>query len=235
VTSARRATPTPTTPGPNRTIWIVGAVVLVIGIALVAAIVVSSSNKAGSGGTPAGSAGTVVANGSNETATVSITGTALPAFDGSVAVDPALGQAAPTLTGVNFAGQSVTIANDGKPKVIMFLAHWCPHCQAEVPRIQNWLDANGMPSGVDLCAVPTATTSARPNYPPSDWLVGKNWTVPVLVDSEQSEAANAYGLTSFPYFVAIDASGKVVARTSGELSMDAFAKLIDAARTGKTQ
>ena len=208
---------------------------VVIGIALVAAIALSSSNKAGSGATPAGSAGPVVANGSNQTAPVGITGTALPAFDGTLTVDPAVGQTAPALTGVNFAGQSVAIGNDGKPKVIMFLAHWCPHCQAEVPRIQNWLDANSMPSGVELYAVPTATNSARPNYPPSDWLVGKNWTVPVLVDSDQSEAGSAYGLTSFPYFVAVDANGKVVARTSGELPTDEFAKLIDAARTGKTQ
>ena len=215
--------------------WIVGAVVLVIGVALVIAIAVSSSNKPGGGGEAKGTAGTVVANGSTETAAVTVTGSALPAYDASIKPDPAVGQTAPTLTGVNFAGQPVTIGNDGKPKVIMFLAHWCPHCQAEVPRIQDWLNTNGFPADVELYAVATGTTSTRPNYPPSDWLVGKSWTVPVLVDSEQSDAAAAYGLTSYPYFVVVGADGKVVTRGSGELSMTDFAKLIDSARAGTAE
>ena len=233
MTNARKSTPPPAS-GSNRSIWIVGAVVLVIGIALVTAIVVSSKTKS-TGGQPKGSAGTVVADGSNETAPVTIVGTALPEHNSSATVDAAVGQVAPNLTGVDFAGKPITIANDGKPKVIMFLAHWCPHCQAEVPRIQNWLDENGTPSDVALYSVPTSTTSTRPNYPPSDWLVGKSWTVPVLVDSEQSEAASAYGLTSFPYFVVVGADGKVVERASGELTMPEFAALLDAARAGHAQ
>jgi len=169
-------------------------------------------------------------------APVTVSGAALPEFNLSASPpDAAVGQTAPTLTGVNFAGEPITIGNDGKPKVIMFLAHWCPHCQAEVPRIQNWLDEHGLPSDVSLYAMPTSTNASRPNYPPSALLVGKNWTVPVLVDSEQSDAATAYGLTSFPYFVVIGADGKVVERTSGELSMTDFAKLIDSARTGHPQ
>jgi hypothetical protein len=42
--------------------------------------------------------------------------------------------------------------------------------------------------------------------------------VPVLADDEQSSAATAYGLSAFPFFVAVDAGGKVVARHSGELT-----------------
>ena len=139
---------------------------------------------------------------------------------------------APDLAGEDFAGQPVSITNDGKPKVVMFLAHWCPHCQAEVPRVQTWLDANGMPSGVSLYSVPTGTTSERDNYPPSQWLVGKNWTVPVLVDDAESTAAQAWGLQSYPYFVAVGADGKVVKQASGELSQAQFYDLIDAARAG---
>jgi thiol-disulfide isomerase/thioredoxin len=143
--------------------------------------------------------------------------------------------AAPTLKGEDFAGRAQSITNDGKPRVMMFVAHWCPHCRAEVPRIQSWLDTNGTPSDVELWTVPTSTSSTRPNYPPSDWLVGAKWTVPVLVDDQDFKAAQAYGLTSFPYFVAVGADGNVVQRASGEISMDGFAKLIDAARTGRAQ
>lgn len=214
--------------------WIVGAVALVVVGAFLVALVVSSRQESSDRSLqPAGTAGTVVAQGRNETAPVTVTGDALPQKSGSP--DAAVGMTAPTLSGVNFAGQPITIGDDAKPKVIMFLAHWCPHCQAEVPRIQNWLDENGMPADVSLYAVPTATTDTRPNYPPSDWLVSKNWTVPVLVDSADYEAASAYGLTAYPYFVVVGADGKVVERTSGELSMTDFARLIESARKGTAQ
>ena len=31
----------------------------------------------------------------------------------------------PTVDGYDFSGQSVSIENNGRPKVIIFLAHWC--------------------------------------------------------------------------------------------------------------
>ena len=38
----------------------------------------------------------------------------------------------------DFDGDDITIgADDGTAKVILFVAHWCPHCQAEVPRDQG--------------------------------------------------------------------------------------------------
>jgi cytochrome c biogenesis protein CcmG/thiol:disulfide interchange protein DsbE len=213
--------------GQNRTIWIVGA-------ALVVAIASTKDNNAGKGGQAKGSAGTVVANGPNQYGTVEVTGSTLPEEPTSGA-DSALGLTAPSLSGANFAGDPVAITNDGKPKVVMFVAHWCPHCQAEVPRIQAWLDSNGVPADVALYSVPTATTSARTNYPPSDWLVKQNWTVPVLVDDKDGQASKAFGLTGFPYFVVVGADGKVVQRASGEITMASFEKLLEAARTGQPQ
>ena len=41
--------------------------------------------------------------------------------------------------------------------------------------------------------------------------------------------ASAFGLQSFPYFVAVDAAGKVVARSAGEISMADFAGLVKTA------
>ena len=46
--------------------------------------------------------------------------------------DTELGSTAPTVVGYDFMGQRVTIEDNGKPKLIVFLAHWCPHCQREV-------------------------------------------------------------------------------------------------------
>ncbi len=162
---------------------------------------------------------------------MSVSGSALVPYDGS-SPDPAVGLVPPELTGQDFAGAPVSITDDGEPKVVMFLAHWCPHCQREVPKVQSWLDTNGMPPGVSLYAVPTATVEGRDNYPPSQWLLGKNWTVPVLVDDAAGTAATAWGLRSYPYFVAVGPDGTVVKRASGELSEAQFYALVDAARSG---
>jgi thiol-disulfide isomerase/thioredoxin len=102
----------------------------------------------------------------------------------------------------------------------MFVAHWCPHCQREVPLLAKWLKG-GQPAGVELYSVATSTSAQQANYPPSAWLAREGWTVPVLTDDEASGAAQAYGLTSFPYFVFIDSSGKVVQRMAGEQPVSA--------------
>ena len=38
---------------------------------------------------------------------------------------------------MSFDGTPVEIAPDGKAKLVVFLAHWCPHCRAEV-QTPNW-------------------------------------------------------------------------------------------------
>ena len=75
-----------------------------------------------------------------------------------------------------------------------------------------------------------STTSERPNYPPSAWLAREGFTIPTLADDAKSSAASAYGLTSFPYFVAMDAKGNVVARVSGELTEAQFDDLVAKAK-----
>jgi thiol-disulfide isomerase/thioredoxin len=171
-------------------------------------------------------------SGSDDTATAgrtdssTDTSAALPKLPDSGA-DPAIGQALPPLTGTDAGGNPFTIAADGKPQIIVFLAHWCPHCQREVPVIQDWIDGGGLPDGVELASVATAIDERRPNYPPQEWLEREGWTAPVLYDDAASSAAQAAGLSSYPFFVAIDGDGNVVARSSGELSTDRLDAIAD--------
>ena len=51
-------------------------------------------------------------------------------------------------------GCAVSIEADGRPKIVVFLAHWCPHCQAEVPRLVDWFGENGVPDDVDYANIP---------------------------------------------------------------------------------
>ncbi len=54
---------------------------------------------------------------------VNVSGADLPTFvQGSP--DGAVGLAAPEIEGVDFDGNSIAITNDGRPKLILNLAHW---------------------------------------------------------------------------------------------------------------
>ena len=159
-----------------------------------------------------------------------VEGNALVALPGS-GTDPAVGQQAPVVTGHGLTGRQVTAPVAGKPTVVLFLAHWCPHCQREVPVVQDYVDAGRVPRGAALVGVATAIDPARPNYPPSSWLERKGWTSPVLADGN-GEAANAYGLPAFPYWVAVDADGRVVERLTGELTPRQIDALFAAAKAG---
>jgi hypothetical protein len=54
---------------------------------------------------------------------VDVSGNDLPAFVAG-SPDSAVGLAAPEIEGVDFDGNSVAITNDGRPKLILNLAHW---------------------------------------------------------------------------------------------------------------
>ena len=54
---------------------------------------------------------------------VALSGDPLPVFPEEGA-DPAIGMEMPELTGQAFDGTPVSITKDGRPKVILFLAHW---------------------------------------------------------------------------------------------------------------
>jgi cytochrome c biogenesis protein CcmG, thiol:disulfide interchange protein DsbE len=147
---------------------------------------------------------------------VEVAGEALSRYDAAVQPDPAVGAPAPELAGASFDGAEVAIGDDGRPKALLFIAHWCPHCQREVPIVQDLVDGGDTPAGVDLYAVSTGVDRASPNYPPSAWLEREGWSSPVLADD--GSAAEAFGLTSYPYWVFVDADGRVAHRQSGALT-----------------
>ena len=135
--------------------------------------------------------------------------------------DPAVGMAAPVIIGENFAGEPVRVdpSVDGATWIV-FLAHWCPHCNDEIPVINELRDNGGIPDGIDVVGVSTAVNPDRPNYPPGDWLDDKDWTFTAVVDGVNVDegsfiAATAFGVSGFPFSVLIDADGIVKERWSG--------------------
>jgi cytochrome c biogenesis protein CcmG/thiol:disulfide interchange protein DsbE len=201
-------------------VWgIVGGLVV---LALIVTVVVS----AGGSDQPSG-------GGISESRPVAVTGAPLPPLPTS-GTDTALGMPAPTIAGQSFDGTPVTIdpGSTGKPTAIWFVAHWCPHCQVEIPRVVTLNQQGRLPGNVDIYAVSTSVNSSGPNYPPSAWLSGVGWPYPALADSADGAASAAYGLGSFPYLVVTDASGNVVYRHSGELGEDGIVSTLQQAAGG---
>ncbi|MDH3308200.1 MAG: TlpA family protein disulfide reductase [Acidimicrobiia bacterium] len=174
----------------------------------------------------AGGADNPPPSGISETAPVAVDGDALPAR-GQSQVDPAVGLPIPAVTGSTFDGSPVSIdPTDGRPKALLFLAHWCQHCQAEAPEVQAWVDAGGLPDAVDLIGIATSSSDIRPNYPPSEWLEGVAWSSPVMVDDEAYTTAKRFGLEAFPYWVFVAADGTVAGRVSGRIPMTTLQTVI---------
>jgi len=217
--------------------------VIVVAAVVVLALVAVLATQCGKDSAPAGkNTGAAQAqNATQQTAAVTVTGTPLPPYPSDAGLvadaktDPATGKTPPTLKGETFDAKPLTVAPGGKAKVVIFVAHWCPHCQAEVPLIQKWIEDGNLPSDVEMYAVATATTESRPNYPASAWIATENFTPQVLLDDEQGTASAAYGLTGFPYIVFIDKDGKVAHRASGEVPIDQFGELVKNLSASKKQ
>jgi thiol-disulfide isomerase/thioredoxin len=157
---------------------------------------------------------------------VEVIGEPLPPLETKdIASDPAIGLPAPVLVGVGYDGATVRIdaAADG-PTMVVFLAHWCPHCNAEVPRLNQLRDQGRFPADLNIVAVATASDPSRPNFPPGPWLAGIDWTYPAMADGIDVQAgyiaAAAYGVSGFPFVALVDGDGNVVARWSGESTPD---------------
>ncbi|HMU79569.1 MAG TPA: TlpA disulfide reductase family protein [Microthrixaceae bacterium] len=226
----------------RRTIpMVIGGTVVVVAICALVAILATRSDDTDSGAA-AGTGAAAAANAEQETADITVTGEPLPSMPemapGSyftdVSTDKAIGMPAPSIDGSSFDGTPVKVdTGDGTPRVIVFVAHWCPHCQKEVPAIQQWIDDGNLPKGVEIVYVSTGVAPERGNYPVSDWIEKEGVTPKVVLDDDQSAAASDYGLSGFPYFVMIDGQGKVVARGSGEIPMDVFGPAVDALAAGQ--
>lgn len=139
----------------------------------------------------------------------------------------ATGLAIPNVSGQDFDGATVTIRNDdNRAKAIVFLAHWCPHCREEVPRVQEWINETGGMDDIDMYSVSTAMNSGRDNYPPSAWLDREGWTQPVIRDDNEGSVYGYYGAGGFPFWVFVNADGTVAARTAGQLTIEQLESLL---------
>ena len=200
-----------------------------IGLAIAAVVVVIAVvavlvTRSGGGDSSAGP----------QTYPVQVTGTPLPTMPEPPAADPGIGQPAPTLTGQSlFDGTPMTITpGGGQAELVVFVAHWCPHCQREVPVLVRWMASGQKPADLNVVAVSTANDLSDVNSPASAWLQREHWPTPVMADSGSNAASKAYGLPSYPYLVVVGPDGTVKGRTSGELTPDELTSFVNKALNG---
>jgi cytochrome c biogenesis protein CcmG/thiol:disulfide interchange protein DsbE len=165
---------------------------------------------------------------------VTVNGAALDPFTQAMiqgeTADTAIGDMAPVVSGVDYDDNAIAIdaAADG-PTMVVLLAHWCPHCNAEIPHLNEWRESGNVPEGLNVVGVSTGINAEAPNYPPDQWLVDKDWQWPVLADSAESAAFQAFGGEYFPTVVIIGSDGRVLTRFSGEPSAEQIDELVGAA------
>ena len=221
--------------GSKTWLWLTLGIVAVIAIVIVAITLGGDDDDAGT------SSDTVTtdseASSIPDSQPVTITGDPLPAFEQPDG-DPAVGMDAPLLSGLDFQSDPVVIdpAAEG-PYMLVFMAHWCPHCNAEIPVLIDWKNSGGVPAELNVIGVATAPSPASANYPPHEWFANKGWRWPILVDESQGDGAagrvaQAYGATGWPYFVIVGADGKVKVRVSGEVEVNDLQQIVDDALTG---
>jgi thiol-disulfide isomerase/thioredoxin len=152
---------------------------------------------------------------------VTVEGEGLP-FIQSGTADPAVGQTAPVVTGETLDGGDLTIGPSDTAKIVVMLAHWCPHCQREVPLIQDWVESGALPEGVELYGATVLTNRVRDGdtWPPQEWLAEEGWTTPTIMDDQEGSIVQAYGMTGTPTYVVLGPDNENLGRLSGEIGVD---------------
>lgn len=203
----------------NKTLWYVIGIVI-FGAAAIAIGMTASKNS--SNNNPDN--GTAAA----EYQPVTASNPALPPL-GDGTSDTAIGAEAPSLQGANFAGNAVSITpgEDGNATMLVFLAHWCPHCNREVPRLVEWYEKGLVPKGLRVVGITTASRNDQAYWPPSEWISNLKWPFEVMADSETGQAAAAYGVDGFPFIAIMNGQGKVVKRNSGELELEQLTAMVN--------
>lgn len=155
-----------------------------------------------------------------------VTGDSLELWDG-VGDDPAVGMTAPGATD----GTTSITPGDGRPKLIVLAAHWCPYCNEELPKIIDAYNNGTLADDFDVTIVTVADAEDRPNYPGDEWLDSLGWEGDSLHDRDTTTLIDAYGVTGLPTLVVVDADGTVTARGVGVVDDTTFAALLGTALT----
>lgn len=147
----------------------------------------------------------------------------LPAYESSNNDAAVIGaMELPDISGPEYySGQQVDYpaGSNGKARVWLIWAHWCPHCQNELPDLNSWWPENASRfPDIELVTVTSAIDDTRGN-PLEAYLDSSQFSFPVIVDESGAVSAK-FGTTAFPFWVVTDTEGRVVFRFAGGLGIE---------------
>ncbi len=125
-----------------------------------------------------------------------------------------------------YSDETLTIIPDGETATVWLVwAHWCPHCQNDLPVLQDvWVTAAPDLPHVQIVTITTAIDESRGN-PLIPYLEASQFAFPVLVDTDGSLAAKL-GTNAFPFWVITGPDGRVILRRPGALGPDQIQGLL---------
>ncbi len=124
-----------------------------------------------------------------------------------------------------YTGAPLTVSPDGENATVWLVwAHWCPHCQDELPVLSEfWAQSADDFPNVDVVTITSSIDPTRGN-PLEAYLDGSNFPFPVLIDPDNA-LATTMGTTAFPFWIVTGPDGRVLLRRPGALGLDQMAGL----------
>ena len=146
--------------------------------------------------------------------------------------DVAVGMQLGAISGADgYGDEAITIdPADGQKRVWMIWAHWCPHCQNELPALAESYEAYR--SQYPDISIETITTSIDPERgnPLDPYLEERQFPFSVIVDEDSALAARL-GVNAFPFWVITDGDGTVLLRSAGYLDVVQLDNLLESLDT----
>ena len=148
----------------------------------------------------------------------------------------AVGAPIPDFTVKSQEGKTLTKADSvGKPTLIVFFASWCPHCQAEAPRIVQIAKANPDLNVVMIGVGDRETQADIYSFAGKYGLPFPTFADPTAQDL--GKTAQAWGITGYPTLFAVDKTGIVRDRNEnpdgsvgGEVTPDQLQRMVTKAK-----
>lgn len=132
---------------------------------------------------------------------------------------------APDFTVTDRDGNPVKLSElRGKPVVLNFWASWCGPCQSEMPAFEQAYRTYG--ESIRFMLVNATDGSRETVETARTYIDGQGYTFPIYFDTTL-EASIAYGASSIPLTIFIDAEGNLVAYGAGALDAATLQRGID--------
>lgn len=140
------------------------------------------------------------------------------------ATEQALAQA-PDFTVIDRDGNEIKLSDlHGKPVILNFWASWCGPCKSEMPAFEAAYQTYG--EQIHFLPVNVTDGSRETVETAKAYIDGQPYTFPIYFDTAL-EASIAYGASSIPLTVFINAEGELVAYASGALDAATLQRGID--------